>query len=386
MKIISNSTKITLLLISMTTMMSNVAIITALPHLKDYFTNEQNIELLARLMVTIPSLSVALLAPFLGHIIYKTGKKKSAMIALFLFAIAGSSGLYLGTINLLLISRFFLGISVAILMIVSTSLIGDYFKGEIRHKFMGIQSAFISLGGVFFVIGGGILSDINWRYSFGIYLTGFLLIPLVYKFLNEKTTSQEINEDNENLNSNLFGIYILAFILMLIFYILPIQIPFLLINHFNASSTFTGTILSIVFISNAIGAILFRKLKLRLSYTIIYLIGMGVISFGFIIISLITNIYFFFFSSFIMGFGGGVLMTNITAWMLSRTHHSKRVHSSSYLTSSLFLGQFFSPIVFHPFVSFFGVKDFFMVIGLFIGFSTIIAFFYIIKISKIKYL
>ena len=30
-------------------------------------------------------------------------------------------------------------------MIVSTSLVGDYFKGDDRHKFMGIQGAFISV-------------------------------------------------------------------------------------------------------------------------------------------------------------------------------------------------------------------------------------------------
>ena len=354
----------------MTTMMSNVAIITVLPHLKDYFTDEKNIEFLARLMVTVPSLAIAFLAPFLGHFVFKIGRQKSALVALFLFAIAGSGGLYLDSMNSLLGSRFFLGISIAVLMIVSTSLVGDYFKGDARHKFMGIQSAFISLGGVFFVVGGGMLSDISWRYSFGIYMIGFLLIPMVYKFLDEKVIIQEINEDDENLNSNLFIIYLLAFILMLVFYVLPTQIPFLIINHFGASGTLTGSIISTAFVAHAIGAISFRKLKLKFSFATIYLIGMGIIAFGFVAISLVKDVHFFFLTAPIMGFGGGILMTNITAWMLDKAHHTKRVHSSGYLTSSLFLGQFFSPIVFHPIVSFFGVKDFFMVIGLFV--STII--------------
>jgi len=136
-----------MLLIAMTTMMSNVAIVTALPHLKEYFVDTKNIEFLARMMITVPSLAIAFLAPILGHFIYKHGRKKSALVALFLFAIAGSSGLYLDTMNLLLFSRFLLGIAIAVLMIVSTSLIGDYFKGDARDKFMGQQGAFISIGG-----------------------------------------------------------------------------------------------------------------------------------------------------------------------------------------------------------------------------------------------
>jgi len=353
-----------MLLIALTTMMSNVAIVTALPHLKDYFTNTQNIEFLARLMLTVPSIAIAFLAPFLGHFVYRFGRKKSALLALTLFSIAGSSGLLLDTMNLLLFSRFLLGISIAVLMIVSTSLIGDYFKGEARHKFMGQQGIFISLGGVIFVVGGGMLSDIHWRYSFIIYTIGFLLIPLVYRFLNEKIIEDFHTEDDTQLNANLFFIYFFAFILMLIFYILPTQIPFLIMNHFNSSGTLTGAIIATAFISNGIGAIVFRKFKQKFTHAQIYIIGMLIIGFGFIAIGLVHNVYFFFLTSPIMGFGGGILMTNMTAWMLSRTHHTQRIHKSAYLTSSLFLGQFFSPIIFHPIVSFFSIENFFIVVGI----------------------
>lgn len=353
----------------MTTMMSNVAIVTALPHLKDTFVNEANIEFLARLMITMPSVAIAFLAPFLGHIVYKIGRKTSALMALFLFTLAGTAGLYLETMNLLLFSRFLLGIAIATLMIVSTSLVGDYFKGDQRNKFMGMQGAFISLGGVVFVVGGGMLSDIHWRYSFLIYFIGLLLLPMVYAFLNEKIPMHDVQED-ENLNSNLFIIYVLAFLLMLVFYILPTQIPFLIINQFGASGTITGSIIATAFVSNAIGAITFRKLKQKFSFEQVYMIGMAVISFGFICIGLVKDVQFFFLTAPIMGFGGGILMTNMTAWILSRAHSKKRIQASAYLTSSLFLGQFFSPILFHPVVSFFGVKDFFILIGCFVGMIT----------------
>ena len=360
---VSKLTIFTLLLISMTTMMSNVAIVTALPHLKEEFSNIQNIEFYSRLMLTLPSLVIAILAPILGHIVFKFGKKRSATIALFFFTITGSSGLYLESIESLLTSRALFGLCIATLMIVSTSLVGDYFKEESRHKFMGYQSAFMAVGGTVFVIGGGFLSDISWRYSFGIYLIGFLLLPLVMTSIKE-VIIDDIQEEVTQLSPKIYFIYILAFLYMLIFFILPTQIPFLLIESFGASGKFAGSIIAIAFLANAFGAITFAKLKKYYSYKTVFIIAVFIISIGFTGVGINNKLELFYFITPFLGFGGGIMMTNLTAWMLSFTSIEKRVKASGYFTSAMFLGQFSSPIIFHPLVSSLGVQNFFFTIGL----------------------
>ncbi len=381
MKIVKTPTKVTLLLLSMLTVMSNVAIVTILPHFSNIFKDVENIELLSRLMITLPSLAIAILAPFMGGIIYKIGKKKAVIIALIFFSLFGTAGLYLNSIYSILASRFLFGITIAILMIVNTTLIGDYFKNKNRHKFMGLQSAFISVGGIVFIVGGGLLSDINWRYPFAIYGLGLVVMLFVIKYLVEyKTDTTQENEQEHLLHHNLWYIYLLAFFLTLVFYILPTQMPFLMINKFNASGTLTGNIIATAFIFNAIGAMSFAKLKRRYKHSTIYMIGMSIIAFGFIAIGNVTNVYYFFFTSSIMGLGGGILIANMTTWMLSVAHHSKRIKSSSYLTSALFAGQFFSPLISHPIVEYFGVQGFFVVSGF--GLLVIIGVF--ILIYRIK--
>ncbi len=353
----------TLLLLSMTTMMSNVAIVTALPRLQNYFSNVENIEFYSRLMLTLPSLVVALLSPFIGHIVYKFGKKNSAILALIIFSLTGSAGLYLEKIEYFLISRAFFGIAVSTMMIVVTSLVGDYFKQEQRHKFMGYQSAFMAIGGVAFVFGGGVLSDINWRLPFGIYLIGILLLPMAILFLVEKGKDNLNLIEEQTVPKKLIGIYLLAFFYMLIFFILPTQIPFLIIDTFGASGKMAGSIIALAFLSNAFGAITFAKLKQKYKFSTIYIIALIIISIGFLGIGIVNNVHLFYITSPILGFGGGIMMTNVTAWMLSRTTFERRVKSSGYLTSFLFMGQFFSPIVFHPFVVYLGVQHFFTFIG-----------------------
>jgi len=64
MKTIPLGTKVTLLLLAMMTMMSNVAVVTILPRLSEIFSEIDNIAFLSRMMITLPSLAIAILAPF----------------------------------------------------------------------------------------------------------------------------------------------------------------------------------------------------------------------------------------------------------------------------------------------------------------------------------
>ncbi len=94
-----------------------------------------------------------------------------------------------------------------------------------------------------------------------------MVLLFVVKYLVEDKPDNTYVEDEEHLlNHNLWYIYLLAFILMLVFYILPTQMPFLMINVFHASGTFTGVIISTAFVFNAIGALTFVRLKHTFQY------------------------------------------------------------------------------------------------------------------------
>lgn len=355
----------TLLLLAMLSTMSNVAIITAVPSLKEYFKDVANIEFYSRLMITLPSLAIGLLAPFLGHLIFKFGKKRSSVLAILIFVIAGSSGLYLDKIELLLASRALFGVAVASLMIVATSLVGDYFPVQMRPKYMSLQNAFAAFGGIILVTGGGALTDISWRYTFGIYLLGILILPLALTQINEmKTDDARIVEDsNSILKGNIVFIYILAFLYMTVFFVMPTQVPFMLINKYEASGQFAGLVISTFLLSDALGGFVFAKLKKYLSHRTIFLIGLFIFGIGFISYGSISSLNLFFIPAHIAGLGAGIMMTNITTWFLKFTTSQNRVKSSGYFTSSLFLGQFASPIIFFNITKEVGVQEFLFNLG-----------------------
>jgi MFS family permease len=156
-----------------------------------------------------------------------------------------------------------------------------------------------------------------------------------------------------------------------------------MINEFNATGKETGLVIASAFLFNAIGGLSFIKLKKYFDYPTIYMIGMSIIAIGFITISYDQNLYLFFITAPIIGFGGGILFTNMPVWLLHYAHPSRRVKATSYLTSSMFLGQFFSPIVVYPIVHYAGIRTFFEIIGFTIALVLLLAITF--KIINRKY-
>ena len=56
-------------------------------------------------------------------------------------------------------------------------------------------------------------------------------------------------------------------------------------------------------------------------------------------------------------------MVNINAWLLSLVPPHRRGRAVGMLTMSFFLGQFFSPILFQPFIVYTGIQGLFLIIA-----------------------
>ena len=171
--------KVTLLLASMMTMMAGAVMAPSLPQINEHFMAIPNADMLTRLIITLPALFIAFLAPVAGWFIDKFGRKQILIYSLVLYGFAGTSGFFLNNMFSILVSRALLGMAVAGIMTTAVTLIGDYFEGDERNTFMGMQAAFMGFGGVVFIAMAGLFADIRWNYPFLIYGFSFLVLILV---------------------------------------------------------------------------------------------------------------------------------------------------------------------------------------------------------------
>ena len=189
--------KLTLLLVSSLTIMSVITISPALPQMVKVFSQVNNAAFLVKLVLTIPALMIAIFSPITGRLIDRYGRLRILWFSLVLYAISGSAGYYLNNIYQILVSRAVLGLSVGMSMTIVITLIADYFEGMERQKFVGLQIAFMSMGGILFIGLGGILADIGWRYPFLIYLFSLLVLPLAVMFLDEPKVGEKRNQSDQ---------------------------------------------------------------------------------------------------------------------------------------------------------------------------------------------
>lgn len=363
------SLKLSLMLVATMTIMSGVTVVSSLPLMSQTFSHIANIDFLSKLMLSIPSLVIALFAPIVGHMMDKTGRLKPLYLGIILFIIGGSSGFYLNDFYLILVGRAVLGLGVALIMTSSTALIGDYFNADERHKYLSIQGMAVGFGGIIFITSGGFLAELHWSYPFAIYLLPLLFIPFLLWNLYEPRHEEHHNEELELEGNKLLPVFATAFAAMVLFYMLPTQLPYLVISELEGTPSSVGLLISVAMFVNAMTALQYAKLKSKLSYGQIFMITFIVFGIGLSIIARATNISELYFSVLFMGMGFGLILTNINAWFLATVPAKQRAKASGVLASSFFLGQFSSPLVFEPVVQSLGIQGLFLMVS-FVSFTV----------------
>ncbi|QUX97637.1 hypothetical protein C0J08_20485 [Marinomonas sp. CT5] len=354
-----------LLMISTLTVMSNATIAPALPGLANEFSGTTSSGLLVKMLLPIPALFVVIFAPILGWTADKFGRKNQIIIATIVFAVTGSAGAQLQSLESILISRAILGICVAGLMTAVTALITDYYAGDKRSQFMGLQQAFSNIGGIIFIVTAGYLSGISARLPFYIYAMAILLVPLVFLSIhdNQKSHKQSVSNSDDidtGWKFPLLGCAIFIFCHMVVFYILPTQIPFFMAEIGVADPSLSGLAIGMSTLTAAITGVLFGKLVTKIQSYGVALVGFLFMSLAMLVLSQATSYSLVMLGCSLMGVCMGLIMPNFMVKGMELVPSAKRGLASGVLTSSIFIGQFVSPFITSSLISKFGYSDFYL--------------------------
>ena len=150
---------------------------------------------------------------------------------------------------------------------------------------------------------------------------------------------------------------------MIVFYIGPTQIPFLLQNVIGLAPSLTGYVVALFTLSSALTSLQYANVRRRLDERAVTVLGFALLGLGWFVFGLTQSLWVILCGMVVSGIGGGLLGPNFAAWLagLAPAHARGRVLSG--LSTSLFLGQFLSPILAQPFVSTVGLDGVFKIMG-----------------------
>ncbi|MEK9944995.1 MAG: MFS transporter [Alphaproteobacteria bacterium] len=361
--------RITLLLTGTMTIMAGATISPALPALAEHFHDTPNVAYLSRFLITLPSIVIAIFAPLAGLIIDRFGRKRLLIAGITLYGFAGSAGFVLDTLPGILVSRALLGLSVAAVMTVSSTLMGDYFSGRVRERFMGFRQGFIQYGGVVFLTLGGLLATVDWRAPFMVYLLAFAILPLALIFLFEpEQTRTPVNDEDPPrakpaylMIGMLYGIGILHSVA---FYMGPTQLPFFLRDLGVTSPNIAGLAMALISLASASVSMFafawFRRFFQRDTIFVIAFVGFGI---SYWLMTFMTTLTPILFVLVLTGASLGLLFPNLSLWVLDIAPDWIRGRILGGLATSIFVGHFLSPIVSQPIADAWDLRTAYAVLG-----------------------
>ncbi len=342
---------LTLLLVSMMTIMASATISPSLPRIRMAFEWIPGIDLWVRMVVALPALFTAMGAPLAGSLIDRFGRKRLLVAAVLLYGVAGTLPGLLSSLPLILVCRALLGLSVGGLMTTATALITDYYSGPERGAVLGRQAAFMGVGGLVFLVSGGLLADISWRAPFAVYLYAFLLLPFILRFVTEPEVKQGAAGGAAQGAlpwRTLWLVYALALTGMLIFYMIPVQLPFLLRQLGESRAALAGLAVGISTVVGSVVSLRYAQVRQRLGYRSIMAVLFACMGCGYVIIGLAGTYAVVVGGLAVSGLGQGLLTPNMANWAGEVAPPAARGRVMGGLTTSLFLGQFLSPLLMQP--------------------------------------
>lgn len=370
---VSVGVRLTLLITTAMTMMAFAPLSPALPHIAQAFSSTPNAEYITRIALTIPSLGIILVSPFVGMLVDRIGRKRILLFAITVYGLSGTLVFWVTSIEELLVSRLITGVALAGIMTSATALAGDYFSGVARQRFMSQRGAFVNYAAVILNLAGGLLVAINWRAVFVVFSVGLIMLPIAWRTLARDRTSRSLEAKAKNLEKASIPLLTISTGLLLnllfnsAFFMVPVQIPFLFREMGEPSSALSGVATATSAAGVATASLFYARIRQNRNPASIFVIGLALVFFGFLLVSQVSQVNHIFPSVVISGCGFGLLQANMFTWMLDITPERVRGRVSGAVATTTFGGQFLSPIINQPIADIYGSQGAFLAFALMMG-------------------
>ncbi|MCX7522274.1 MFS transporter [Microbacterium sp. STN6] len=320
-----------------------------LPILSKQFASAPGADALVPLILTIPALMIAILAPFAGAIVDRVGRKRVLIWALLAYAVLGTMPLWLETLGMIVLSRVGVGITEAFIMTCCTTLIADYFSGNRRNRYLGLQAMVTALAATVFFAVGGAMGSAGWRTPFWLYAASLIVaVAMVFAIWPVQQSDDGGEKAAEKLEpirwSSLFlpsGVTIFG---GLVFYTLIVELPYVLDGLGVTSTATIGVATALASLATAIGAFLFRWLA-RHGVRVLLPLAFVLAGIGMLVVAFTGSVAGAIVGAVIAGFGTGILLPTMLTWAITRLSYEQRGRGTGLWTAALFFGEFITPLI-----------------------------------------
>ena len=327
---------------SLLTVMAGAAVAPALNAVSAHFADAN--PLLIQFVVSMPALFIILTNLCFPLLCRVMRTRTVAICGLLLYVVAGSGAFFADNITVLLVLRALLGVSVGMIMPLSTGLLAYYFPPEEQARLMGLAAAMNQMGGVVATFLAGMLAAISWNYAFLVYLLGLIAVVLVAIFLpNERLSSK--GGVSLSLLKRFHPSVVGMFLVMILFFIYPTNFAL------TAAETLSVTGITLVMMGLDVVAFLvglvFGAMMKRFAAQMKYAAPLGFMA-GYLCLAASPSLAMLLTGSAFIGIANGIGVPYLNTIGSVKAGKEAATTVMPLLSTALYLGQFLSPLVVSP--------------------------------------
>jgi len=266
--------------------------------------------------------------------------------------VLGIAPFFLSELSSIFASRLGIGITEAVILTVTNTLIGDYFEPNARRKWLTVQGV---IGPVFasaVLVAAGMLTSLYWNGSFLLYLVAFGVFLATWGFLFEPAITRSIHLAEPSVPRTGFpwravlGCCAVTHFTAIIYYVFIVQSGLAFAQAGIHSPGVLGGLIAIASIGVPVGALSFNILSKRwptryLVGTYLLLFAIGMIGMGLAVDYRVMTAF-----AFVQQMGAGMSVITLIFWMTQVIPAEHRGRGMGLWVAAFFVGQFVSPLVF----------------------------------------
>ncbi|WP_431684081.1 MFS transporter [Kitasatospora sp. KL5] len=325
-----------------------------LPRIQDHFAATPGAAALVPIALTIPALALALLAPFAGVLIDRLGRHRLLVGATVAYAFVGTAPLWLDSLGAIVASRALVGVTEAVIMTCCTTLIGDYWSGPTRDRYLALQTICAAVSATAFFAVGGAVGAAGWRAPFWAYAVSLLLAPLMATVLRPApkapgaavpgTAAQGAPADERPFPwRRLAPTCALTVFGAIVFYTVPVETAYLLDDLGVTAPAVVGAATALASAATVAGAAGFARFTGRTQRFLPHVLVLCAA--GFAVMSLADRAAVLVAGAVVNCLGTGVLLPLLLTRATAPLEHADRGRGTGLWTAAFFLGEFVCPLV-----------------------------------------
>ena len=307
----------------------------------------------AGLLVAAATLPGVVVAPVIGLLADRYGRREVVVPCLVVFGLFGGLASFAPSFSILLACRLVQGVGSAGLINLAVVILADHWDGPERARVIGQNSAVLTISlAVLPPLGGALTDLVGWRATFVPYWLGLVAaagaaVALRRSPRRDVRIAEQVREALGYLRSAsvliAMGTGIVLFVL--IFGLILTALPLYLADEFGLGATSRGLVLGLPALTATAGALALGRLTARFGSRRLVLTGSAVLAVAFIVIAQAPVLAVVVAATLLYGFGEGAAIPSLQSIVASAAPSSSRGSVVAMWVGGVRAGQTAGPLL-----------------------------------------